>query len=92
MSFWNKEDRLDREFKSIIEKSEIKEQNNILIKENNNLKKEINELKEKIDDLEISLKYFYIMKKDIKYYENIFENALLKYFNENKKDSDKLEV
>lgn len=74
-SFFNREDKLDREFAYLREQREQKEQD----KQIEILKKEINELKKDNDELKEALSWFNHLKRENKWYENFFEEALLKY-------------
>lgn len=77
--FFNKPDRLDREFEYLREQRERvknkKEREEILKEENDKLKKEINELKQ-------SLSYCNHLKAENKWYENYMEEAMLKYMHD----------
>ena len=82
-SFFNREDKLDREFAYLREQREQdreqKEKENKLEKLIEILKKEINELKEDNDELKGALSWFNHLKRENKWYENFFEEAILKY-------------
>tara|TARA_Y100000385_G_scaffold267332_1_gene303359 strand:+ start:237 stop:683 length:447 start_codon:yes stop_codon:yes gene_type:complete len=82
-SFFNREDSLDREFAYLREQREQdreqKEKENKLEKQIEILKKEINELKEDNDELKGALSWFNHLKRENKWYENFFEEAILKY-------------
>jgi hypothetical protein len=78
-SFFNREDRLDREFAYFREK---REENEILKEENNNLKKENEILKEEINKLKEQLSFCNHLKAENKWYENYIEEAMLKYMHD----------
>ena len=63
--------RREREEKNL----NLKEENNVLKKENNILKEEIKKLKS-------SLSYCKHLKSEVKFYENIYEQALVKYMHD----------
>ena len=78
-SFFNREDRLDREFAYFREK---REENEILKEENNNLKKENEILKTENKELQEKLNNCSHFKSQLKWYENFFEEALMKYMHD----------
>ena len=78
-SFFNREDSLDREF------DYIKQQRNkieILQTENKELKEKQNELETENKKLKEKLKNCSHFKSQLKWYENFFEEALMKYFHD----------
>ena len=92
-SFFNREDRLDREFAYFREKREeneilkeennnLKKENEILKEENNNLKKENEILKTENKELQEKLNNCSHFKSQLKWYENFFEEALMKYMHD----------
>ena len=89
-SFWNKEDRLDREFQMLREQREREEndkqndnnENEKLKKEIINLKKQNTRLNNQIDELKMSMLFFKDYENKTQYYENIYKEAMVKYFHD----------